>query len=166
MLAYFIAFCVLLAGRVSATFNVTLGNQVLFAGDILAIPSSAVTTACNDACTAADTALQNCNNDPTCLCQTSTVSMLLTCEQCMYNYLIANFEAAPDPRAGSQPVLTGYGAACVGANQVLPASATLLTLAPGWNGPQSSVLSTGATAIVVTLGGMLGFGALYLLSHM
>ncbi len=33
--------------------------------------------------------------------------MLLTCEQCMYNYLIANFEAAPDPRAGSQPVLTG-----------------------------------------------------------
>jgi hypothetical protein len=30
---------------VSATFNVTLGNQVLFAGDILAIPSSAVTTA-------------------------------------------------------------------------------------------------------------------------
>ena len=25
----------------------------------------------------------------------------------MYNYLIANFEVAPDPRAGSQPVLTG-----------------------------------------------------------
>src|SRR6266550_6442032 len=30
---------------VSATFNVTLVTQVLFAGDILAIPSSAVTTA-------------------------------------------------------------------------------------------------------------------------
>ena len=101
----------------------------------------------------------------------------------MYNYLIANFEAAPDPRAGSQPVLTGmndahiawsiltdgyagYGAACVGANQVLPKNATLLALAPGWNGPQASVLSTGAAAIVVTLGGMLGFGALYLLSNM
>jgi len=83
----------------------------------------------------------------------------------MYNFLIANFQVAPVPLAGSQALLTAYGAACTAANQTLAATATKLSVAPNWNGPKDIILSTGGTVIVVIIGGLLGSSALYLLSN-
>jgi hypothetical protein len=100
----------------------------------------------------------------------------------MYNFLVANFQVAPDPKAGSQVVLSGeifsrrtpreakfrytaYGAACTAANQTLAATATKLSLAPNWNGPEDIILNSGGTVVVVLIGGFLGTSALYLLSN-
>ncbi|KAF8627582.1 hypothetical protein AX17_006155 [Amanita inopinata Kibby_2008] len=154
--------CFLLAGRVLANFNITVGTQQLPVAEILAIPDSPVKSACTANCTAAETSMESCNDDSACLCRVDTVADLLACEQCMYNFLVEKFQRAPDFRAGSQPVLDAYSAECKAANQTLSAgSATQLALAPGWNGLEESAFGT---AVAVTLGGWLGFSALYLLS--
>ncbi|KAM6493419.1 hypothetical protein JOM56_011553 [Amanita muscaria] len=163
MAVFFYILLSLLAGRVSAVFNLTVGNQVLLAGNILDIPSSGVQSACSTNCSAADATLKGCQDDSACLCRNNTISSLSACEQCMFDFLVARFQEAPDPKVGSQAVLDAYAAACQATNQTLTPRSTSLLLGPNWNGPEDTSLSTGGAVVVVTIGGLLGVSALYLL---
>ena len=83
----------------------------------------------------------------------------------MFNFLVANFQEAPDIRAGSQAVLTAYGTACTAANETLDAAATMLELPAGWYGPEDIVMGTGGSVVAVIVGGLLGASSLYLLAN-
>ena len=60
-----------------------------------------------------------------------------------------------------------YAAACLSdANITVPATAIKLTLPPEWDGPLSLTLNTGQTVVAVIAGGILGGGALMILSNL
>ncbi|XP_006455790.1 hypothetical protein AGABI2DRAFT_195160 [Agaricus bisporus var. bisporus H97] len=163
----FAAFFFLLAGRVFAEFSITLGQQVLFPPDFLAIPSSLVPSECGANCAAANQSIIGCNNNAACLCQSSVVDSLRGCQQCMFTQVIAKNEKVLDLRVGSSPLMTGYSTACLAdGNVTLAANETALVLPASWDGPLDVILSTGGTVVAVGVGGVLGLAAIMLLSNM
>ena len=50
---------------------------------------------------------QSCGTNDQCLCDTATITAITSCQQCMFNDLVAKFTTSMDPRAGSATALTG-----------------------------------------------------------
>jgi len=168
----FIALICLLAGRVLAFdgINVTVGSPTktsrVSVANILNFPQSPATTACSANCTSANSELQACNTETACLCSNTTVASLLDCETCLFHYLIAHNEKAPNDLMGSTPVLAGYSAECSASHVPLAPAQVALQLPEDWNGPFVAVLPVGGAAITVAVGAILGTSALLLLSNM
>ena len=160
---YSLFFIFVLASRV-LSFTITVGTRNLTTADILNIPDNVVKSACTSQCTTANSQIQACGDDASCLCKNETVSSLLTCEQCMFTKLI-EVNQRLDFRVGSNVVLSGYSAACKAtANITLAPSQTALKLPPTWDGPFVAVLPLGGTVVAVGTGALLGLGALLLFS--
>jgi hypothetical protein len=66
-----------------------------------------MTCQCNANCSDTSARIAACDNDPACLCNVDTVVSLLSCENCMLHFLIAQNAPAPDFRAGSNVVMGG-----------------------------------------------------------
>ncbi|PBK71817.1 hypothetical protein ARMSODRAFT_954610 [Armillaria solidipes] len=170
-----------LAGRVFAfSFNVTVTPA------LAALPPSellnfTIPDACQSLCSDAGSVIATCTSsaqaatpspdgtpDPAsgCLCADSTVSALLSCEQCIYTAQIAANVPRNDPRAGSQPLLAAYSAACAAANITLLAPQTALTLPENWDGPAGLHLSVVGTVFTVMAATGMGIGAMWILSNL
>ncbi|KAJ7026285.1 hypothetical protein C8F04DRAFT_1400079 [Mycena alexandri] len=162
------ALLTVLAGRALAfdSFNVTVGTTVFQAAEVLAFPSTPVIASCATQCQSAQTTITACaTNDPTCLCAPATVGPLLTCEQCCFTALIAANKPAPDPRAGSNPAVTGWTANCKALNNTL-ATPMALTLPDSWDGPFVAVFPTAIGWVIAVTGGVLGSSLIYMLCNM
>ncbi|KAG6916539.1 hypothetical protein DXG01_006422 [Tephrocybe rancida] len=153
-----------LASRALA-FTVTVNGMNLTTSQLLSVPDSVVKIACATKCTAASSALQDCNDNASCLCRADTVASLLDCEQCMFTKLV-QINQKMDFRVGSQAVLSGYSAACKTANIAIAASQTALKLPPTWDGPFVAVLPIPLAAVAVGSAAVLGVSALFILSNM
>jgi len=158
-----------LAGRAMAlniVFGGALGN--ITASQVLDIPASQLTAACQPSCDPAMQAIQACGDtDDVCLCSNATVSALVTCEQCMFTILINTNQPMPDPRAGSAPALVAYSAACLASQNItIPAPSTKLVLPDSWDGPFDVVMGLPGTIITVMVGAGLAVSAIFLLSNM
>ncbi|KAJ7584908.1 hypothetical protein C8J56DRAFT_949335 [Mycena floridula] len=166
MLAIFTAVFFFLAGQALA-FNITVGTTLLQANDILGFNFNvAPMTGCNDLCTTAKSNIAVCTED-TCFCRTDTVASLLTCEQCMYNALVAANKPMPDMRAGSNPVMAAYATYCTGiTNPPLTKAQSALALAPNWDGPAGIFVPIGGLVVTVGTGAFLAVSAIVLVSTM
>ncbi|KAJ2920990.1 hypothetical protein H1R20_g16107, partial [Candolleomyces eurysporus] len=149
-------------------FEIAVGDAIFKTSEILAIPESPVKTACSANCTIASQRITECNDDRTCLCRTDVYASVLGCQTCQLHYLIATNTRAPDPRVGSNVLMMGYVANCTEINpQVTVAlGAAALPLPANWDGPLVSVLPLGGAIVAVITAGILGGGALFLLSNM
>jgi len=154
-----------LAGRALA-FNVTVGNNLFQATEVLSFTSTAVISSCDAGCATAQTAIAACNVDDTaCYCSNTTTIPLNACEQCLFTALIDANKPAPDPRVGSNVVLAGWTANCVAAKiPVTPALA--LTLPDSWDGPFVAVFPTAIGWVIAVTGGVLGSSLIYMLCNM
>ncbi|EJC99174.1 uncharacterized protein FOMMEDRAFT_23085 [Fomitiporia mediterranea MF3/22] len=150
-----------LAGRVAAlnfslpgmTMNVTVQQ-------LLQIPSGPYLDACTTNCSTINSTIVNCADD-SCVCTNDVASALAQCEQCMFNFLVARNEKAPDPRIGSNVALSQYAGAC---NKTF--TNAVLTIAPGWDGPTDIILNTPSTVVVVGFGAILAGSALMMFSSL
>jgi len=162
-------FILALAGHALAqsTFNFTFGDETLTSREILAFPPGPYleSDTCQPQCTMANMSITSCGpTDSQCLCQVGVATALEQCEQCLFNFLIAQNIPAPDPRIGASTILSGYTGACTTNEQ--PVNTTLaLTLPDDWAGPVSEVFNTPATIVVVGIGALLGVFCLYTLSN-
>ncbi|KAH9921104.1 uncharacterized protein B0H18DRAFT_1021906 [Fomitopsis serialis] len=128
--------------------------------------SSTALDQCTSECAPAKSAIAACTDD-TCLCNTTTIQDVATCEQCMFNALIAGDLQMTDPREGSQVALTAYGAACGTAlDTTIAASLTTLTLPPDWDGPFGQGLSPVATGFVVAIAATMAGTSIWILCSM
>ncbi|PBK92666.1 hypothetical protein ARMGADRAFT_1013207 [Armillaria gallica] len=170
-----------LAGRVFAfSFNVTVTPALaaLPPLELLNFTFSAPIDSCQSFCNNASSVITTCTSsaqaatpspdgtpDPAsgCLCSDSTVSALLNCEQCIYTAQIAANVPRSDPRAGSQPLLAAYAAACAAANITVKAA---LTLPENWDGPAGMHLSVVGTVFTVMAATGMGVGAMWVLSNL
>ncbi|KZT18253.1 hypothetical protein NEOLEDRAFT_1125590 [Neolentinus lepideus HHB14362 ss-1] len=162
------AFACALAGRVAA-LTIAVGGTVgnVSATDFLAVQDTALMNECSTQCAPAMTAIQNCGTSDSCLCNGTTVPLITTCEQCMFNQLITDNRPMPDPRAGSTSALTAYAAACLASvNVTVPKTSITLTLPSNWDGPVGVGLNLAGTVVTVAAGFGLGMGSLLLLSNM
>jgi len=167
----FVAFVlfIALAGRAMA-LNIVFGGDLgnLTASELLDIPDGQLKTDCQPSCDPANQAIQACGDtDDACLCSNATVTAIVVCEQCMLTDLINKNQKAPDPRAGSNPALAAYGAACnASLNIILPPKSISLQLPPSWDGPFDVQMSLPGTIVTVIVGAVLGVGSILLLSNM
>ncbi|KAF5392096.1 hypothetical protein D9757_003353 [Collybiopsis confluens] len=170
MFATFSLLLCLLASQVSAfTFNVTFGTQSLSATQLLPAANEFVGSlaGCNANCSAAQTQLASCNDDASCLCNTTqTVKSLRDCEQCMYQSLIRDNKPLPDPKAGSTPILVGYQTACTAFNFTLAPAQVSLTLPSTWDGPFGLGLGTAGTVVTVAAGFFISTSGILILSNL
>jgi hypothetical protein len=168
MLAFFSLLSILLAlaGRV-LSFNITVNNKNYTTAEILNLDASLIPGNCQQNVTIANEALGKCGEEEfSCLCSIDTFQHVLDAELCMFLALIKDNKPMPDPRVGSNPVLSGYATACSGNGTKLNNTQTALTLPPDWDGPLDIVLSTGGSVIAVMVAGVLGVGSILLLSNM
>ncbi|KAF9219330.1 hypothetical protein BS17DRAFT_821814 [Gyrodon lividus] len=158
----------LLAGQalaLSIDVGGTLGNVT--ANEFLNVTDTYLLNDCQTQCNNATAMINNCGTSDQCLCGPSTVTAITSCQQCMFNDLVAKFTESTDPRAGSATALTAYAAACsTSVNVIIPTSFITLELAPNWDGPLGVHLSVPATALSVAAATLLGGGALMLLSNL
>ncbi|KAI0727741.1 hypothetical protein C8Q72DRAFT_838302 [Fomitopsis betulina] len=155
----------LLASRVYAldiTVGGTLGN--VSATDFLNITNSSVVTTCSSTCDPVKDTLAACT-DTACFCNDTTIGAVASCEQCMFNALIAGNLQQTDPREGGQVALTAYGTAC-GLNATEAKTLTTLSLPADWDGPFGQGLSPVATAFVLMIALMLGTSSIYVVCTM
>ncbi|THH09662.1 hypothetical protein EW145_g1843 [Phellinidium pouzarii] len=144
-------------------FNFTGVPTNITLQQLLDVPAGVYLSNCQSPCGPLNTTVAACTNDA-CLCTAAVSAQLTTCEQCMFNELVAANMKQPDPRVGTNVGLAAYQAACgTAANVTLPALA--LAIAPGWEGPTDIILNTPATVVVVGFGAILGGSALLLLSN-
>jgi len=158
---------IVLAGRALA-LNIVVHGAIgnLTALSMLNVSDSIIMTRCQEQCTSATAAIQACSDD-NCLCNNTTVTAIVGCEQCMFNVVIATNNPKPDPKAGSASVLAAYSAACQQSVNVTLAPTDIgLTLPADWNGPVAISLNTPATVVAVGIGAILGGGALFILNSM
>ncbi|KAK0216022.1 hypothetical protein IW262DRAFT_1397426 [Armillaria fumosa] len=173
-----------LAGRVFAfSFNVTVTPALaaLPPSELLNFTFPSTISSCQATCDSANGVIASCTSsaqaatpspdatpDPAsgCLCADSTVSALLSCEQCIYVAQIAANVPRSDPRAGSQPLLAAYSAACAAANITLLAPQTALALPANWDGPVGVHLSVVGTVFTVMAATGMGVGAMWVLSNL
>ncbi|KAF8553617.1 hypothetical protein OG21DRAFT_1485274 [Imleria badia] len=141
----------------------TLGN--VSATDFLNVTDTYLLTDCQTQCNNANSIITSCGTSDQCLCNTTTVTAITSCQQCMFNDLVAKFTTSTDPRAGSATALTAYATACVGVNITISTSLVTLTTPPGWDGPFEVTLTTWETVLTVAAAAVLGGGALLLLSN-
>ncbi|THU97880.1 hypothetical protein K435DRAFT_661956, partial [Dendrothele bispora CBS 962.96] len=146
-------------------FNVSLGTDTLFAEKLLPDTYPAPIDRCNSTCGFVQNTLKGANNNTNVICANQTANDLIACEQCMFQALVDTNQRMPDPRAGSNPVLTGYGAACTLFNFTL-ANATKLAIANNWDGPFGMFVPTGGLVVTVGVGAILGVSSIVLLSSM
>jgi len=166
-LSFVFLLATLLASRVYA-LEITVGGSVgnVSAADFLNITDSSVATTCTSECAPAKSAIAACTDD-SCLCNSTTIQDVATCEQCMFNALIAGDLKMTDPREGSQVALTAYGTACGTAlNTTIAASLTTLTLPPDWDGPFGQGLSPVATGFVVAIAATMAGTSIWILCSM
>ncbi|KAJ8588596.1 hypothetical protein M405DRAFT_852464 [Rhizopogon salebrosus TDB-379] len=167
MRAFFtLASLFLLAGQ-AVSLSIAVGGSLgtIDATQFLNVSDTYLLTDCQSQCSNATAQISNCTSDA-CLCGSSTVTAITSCEQCMFNDLISKFATSTDPRAGSSASLTAYAAACSSAGVTVPSSQITLTLPSDWDGPFGLGLGVASTAVVVGITGILGFGAIILLSNM
>ncbi|KAN0079977.1 hypothetical protein V8E55_009543 [Tylopilus felleus] len=156
----------LLAGQafaLSIDVGGTLGN--VSANDFLDVTDTYLLTDCQTQCNNANSMISSCGTNDQCLCDTATVTAITSCQQCIFDDLVAKFTTSTDPRAGSATALTAYATACTGVNINVPTSLVTLTTSPGWDGPFEVKLTTGETVVTVAAAAILGGGALLLLSN-
>ncbi|KIJ18206.1 hypothetical protein PAXINDRAFT_167461 [Paxillus involutus ATCC 200175] len=159
---------ILLAGQALAlTVDVggTLGNVT--ANDFLNVTDTYLLNDCQTQCNNATAMINNCGTSDQCLCGPSTVAAITSCQQCMFNDLVAKFAESTDPRAGSATALTAYATACsTSVNVTIPTSFVTLEVAPNWDGPVGVHLGVPAMVLTVAAATLLGGSALMLLSNM
>ncbi|KAL5522946.1 hypothetical protein ACEPAF_1213 [Sanghuangporus sanghuang] len=165
--SFLLAVCALaLAGRVAA-LQIALGGMTgnLTARQLLQVPSGPYLDQCTSNCSTVNSTIQACSDtDDNCVCTDDVAAGLVQCEQCMFNFLVAQNERAPDPRIGSNPSLVAYSAACnTSVGKLFPQAA--LTIAPTWDGPTDIILNTPATVVVVGFGSVLAGAAIMMLSN-
>ncbi|KAH8977190.1 hypothetical protein EDB86DRAFT_2863138 [Lactarius hatsudake] len=170
MRSFFIfAFALVLAGQALA-LNIAIGGSVgnVTADNFLTVQDSTLTNQCQSSCGPANTAIQACNSDDTCLCRNDTVTAITACQQCYFTNIIKDNRQMPDPRAGSTPALAAYVAACKAPplNVTVPATEVALTLPPGWDGPTGVHLNLGETIVYVGVGAVIGVGSIVILCTM
>ncbi|KAI9571865.1 hypothetical protein HD554DRAFT_2070125 [Boletus coccyginus] len=141
----------------------TLGN--VSASDFLNVADTYLLTDCRAQCDKATSVMNDCGTNDQCLCNTNTVTAITSCQQCMFNDLVAKFTTSADPRAGSAAALAAYAMACFGVDADVPTSLVTLTTPPVWDGPFEVELSTGEAVLTVAVAIFLGGGALLLLSN-
>ncbi|TRM63257.1 hypothetical protein BD626DRAFT_569280 [Schizophyllum amplum] len=166
------AMMLMLAGQV----HCDCWHGQLHGAELLDLSSSLAVDACKTMCDPTRQAIQACGDDATCLCRADTVASLLQCEQCMLTSLIVANVRMPDPRVGSQVVLSGYAAACNASDPALMPNATQTALAIptadidgtpfDWPGPSGIFLPTPALVLAVTAAAGMGGGFIYLLSNL
>jgi len=152
-----------------ATFTISLDGitqtDITKLIDFPSPPSDAVTS-CNTTCAPTVNAISQCQNgtnDANCYCTKALQIQMQTCEQCMFNFLVAENIKAPSPVVGSNPALAGLLGACTTANITTLDATIALGLAPNWDGPVGIHLNLGATVVVVGTGTLMGMAAIYLL---
>ncbi|KAG1734684.1 uncharacterized protein EDB91DRAFT_1250804 [Suillus paluster] len=157
----------LLAGQV-LSLSIAVGGSVgtIDATQFLNVTDTYLLTDCQNPCSSATAQIANCTTNDSCLCSSSTVMAITSCEQCMFNDLIAKFATSTDPRAGSSAALTAYAAACSSVGFTVPSSSVALSLPSSWDGPFGVSLGTLSTVSIVGVGAILGAGSLLLLSNM
>ncbi|KZT03327.1 uncharacterized protein LAESUDRAFT_751737 [Laetiporus sulphureus 93-53] len=163
----FLLFTVL-ASRVLA-LNITVGGTVgiVPASEFLTVNDTYLTTTCQSQCTSAQTAITSCGTSNSCLCNSTTVTLITSCEQCMFDALIAEDLPMPDPRAGSATALTAYSAACLSdANVTVPTTEIALTLPSDWDGPFGLHLGIPATIFTLVAATTIGSGAIWVICTM
>ncbi|ETW79891.1 hypothetical protein HETIRDRAFT_440852 [Heterobasidion irregulare TC 32-1] len=164
--AFLLAFFIALAGRVLA-LEITIGGQNITADQFLETSDSTLAADCQEQCSGGKAAIAACNGENTCLCNSTTIGMIVQCEQCFFTDLIAKNIKSPDNKAGLASALTAYSSACNNtANIVIPATSLALTLPSDWDGPMSIELTTAQTVVAVIAGGVLGVGALFVVNTM
>jgi len=164
------ALFIALAGRALALdIEFAVGDlATLTASQLLDIPSGPLKTDCQPSCDPAIQAIQACGDtNDACLCSNATVTNIVTCEQCMLTELIKTNKKMPDPRAGSNPALAAYAAACLASQNVtLSPLAISLRLPPNWDGPFNVQMGLPATIVTAIVGATLGVGSILMLSNM
>ncbi|PAV15485.1 P-loop containing nucleoside triphosphate hydrolase [Pyrrhoderma noxium] len=130
----------LLAGHVTA-LNITgvFPNQNITSAQMLEIPTGDYTETCSSTCSPLNTTIINCAENTTCVCADTN-------------------ERAPDPRVGSNLLLSQYSTACN------LSKAVALTIAPTWDGPTDIILNTPSTVVVVGFGALMAGGFLCMFS--
>jgi len=161
----------LLASQVSAfTFNVTFGTDNLAPDATFPDPTilnGPVLSTCASNCSAVNQTLASCDNNATCLCAESLVTLYVACEQCMYNAVIKANVPAPDDKAGSTPMLQAYSAACAAFDYTnITTAFVALHLAPNWDGPFGLGLNLVGTVFSVGAAFILAMSSLLLLSNL
>ena len=81
-------------------------NQNITSSQMLEIPTGDYTETCSSTCSPLNTTIINCAENTTCVCADTVVTQLVACEQCMFNDLVKQNERAPDPRVGSNLLLS------------------------------------------------------------
>jgi len=122
---------------------------------------------CTSTCSNAMSTIKTCGTDDHCLCTNGTAQVMLSCEQCLFTYVVdKNISPVPDPRIGSQPGLAAFIAACAAPPLNTTIMPLKLAVPPSWMGPESNKLGLGATIVAVGAGAILGGGSLFLLTHL
>ncbi|KAL0581334.1 hypothetical protein V5O48_000710 [Marasmius crinis-equi] len=173
MLSVALALFFTLAAQVSAqapangsNLIVAVGNDNLTYNQLLNFPFTGVIAPCEQNCKDAKTALESTNGSVTQICSPQVVQSFFTCEQCIFTTLIAANKPKPDPLAGSNPVVTGFAAACLKqANVTVAANQSALALPPSWDGPTGIFVPTIGLVFTVGSGAFLGVSAILILSN-
>ncbi|KAK7441733.1 hypothetical protein VKT23_016396 [Stygiomarasmius scandens] len=156
-----------LAGRVSAfTWNVTFGGEQLFADQLLPTSYPAPIDRCQQNCTKIQDTLTAANNNATIICDDDTLKQFQVCEQCMFQAAVDKNIPLVEPKAGSNPMIQGYGAACALFNITFAKNQTNLAIADNWDGPFGMFVPTGGLVVTVGVGAILGVSSIVLLSAM
>ncbi|KAG1894446.1 uncharacterized protein F5891DRAFT_1281629 [Suillus fuscotomentosus] len=162
----FISF-LLLAGQ-ALSLSIDVGGSVgtIDATQFLNVSDTYLLTDCQTQCSNANAQISTCTTNDSCLCASNTVTAITSCEQCMFDDLIAKFTTSADPRAGSTAALTAYATACSSAGFTVPSSLVTLSIPSNWDGPLGVSLSTASTVVIVAITAALGTGSLLLLSNL
>ncbi|KAG2145498.1 uncharacterized protein EDB93DRAFT_1151359 [Suillus bovinus] len=157
----------LLAGQ-ALSLSIDVGGSVgtIDATQFLNITDIYLLTDCQTQCSNADAQIITCATNDSCLCASNTVTAVTSCEQCIFNDLIAKFTISTDPRAGSTAALTAYATACSSVGFTVPSSLVTLSVPSNWDGPLGVSLGTASTVVIVAITAALGTGSLLLLSNM
>jgi len=164
------ALFIALAGRALALdIQFAVGDLAIIpASQLLDIPDGQLKTDCQPSCDPATQAIQGCGDtDDACLCSNATVTAIVVCEQCMLTELINTNKKMPDPRAGSNPALAAYAAACLASQNVTLSPLDIsLRLPPSWDGPFDVQMNLPSTIVTVIVGAVLGVSSILMLSNM
>ncbi|KAM5530852.1 hypothetical protein V8D89_015496 [Ganoderma adspersum] len=163
--ALLVAILAFFAGHVLAELNITIAGRNITAAAFLGSQDPVRTQAeCAGNCTMAQNVVDACNGDNACLCNGTTTTPIVACEQCMFTQLIAQNRRPTDDLAGQTSSLLAYKAACTNANQTV--DTLVLTLPPDWDGPFGQGLTIGTTVIAVGSAFILGLFSIGIVNSM
>ncbi|GJJ11138.1 hypothetical protein Clacol_005369 [Clathrus columnatus] len=166
IVTYLAAGIATLCSSVVADVVFSLNNVNVTGSDLVNFSSAGQSfvqeTSCGQSCDSISTQFQNCATDQQCTCSNTTASLLLDCEQCLFNALIEQNVKTPDSKVGSQPVLTAYTTGC-GTALKTTFETLSLQLPANWDGPESLKISIGVTVVAVAASATIGFGGFYIL---